>query len=66
MPLLISWNEISAIEIRKKMRRQFYFDFGRRKSQILRHYDGNKFSSKISGSVSTMQRHISNLSNNKH
>ena len=47
----------SAKGIRKKMRRQFYFDFCRRKGQIQRHYDGKIFSRKyvISGSASMIQ-----------
>ena len=54
--------------IRKKMRRQFYFDICRRKGQIRRHYDGKSFSQKfISGIVSTMQRCIiKNIGKSKH
>ena len=55
--------------IKKKMQRQFCFDFCRRESQIRRHYYGKYFSQKfdISGSASTMQRCIiNNISKNKH
>ena len=54
--------------IRKKMRRQFYFDFYRHKGQIQWHYDGKNFRQKfvISG-VSTMQQYIiNNYSKSKH
>ena len=59
----------SAMGIREKMRRQFYFDFYCRKSQIWRHYDGKNFGQNfvISGGVSTIQQCIiNNISKNKH
>ena len=43
--LLVVCNHLlpPAMGIRKKIRRQFYFYFCRRKGQIRRHYNGKKF-----------------------
>ena len=58
-----------AMEIREKMRQQFYFDFCHRKGQTRLHYDGKNFRQKFitSGSIFTMQRCIiNNISKNNH
>ena len=58
------------MEIRNKIRRQFHFDFCRRKGQTWRqNYNGKNFHQifVILGSVSTMQQCIrNNISKNKH
>ena len=64
-----SLSNTTSMGIRKKMRRQFYFDFCCRNGQIRRHYDGKNFRQifVISAGVSTIQRCIiNNISKNKH